>query len=263
MNFSGQINESLLSLPIIHPNWEGLPANVQAFSTTRAGGFSLAPYDNGLGGGGNNLGDHVGDDIKVVAQNREILNHFLPEDVRFLSQVHGTVVLDAAMLIDTSVGDAVFATEPNTVCGILTADCLPVLFADMKGKVVAAAHAGWRGLAAGVLQNTLAKMRDSGAEDIVAWMGPAIGPDEFEVGQDVLDAFRLSSRISEKFFKRRITQDKYLADIYALARYILVKEGVDKVYGGDRCTVTEKAQFYSYRRDGITGRMASLIWIAE
>ena len=127
MNFSGHINESLLSLPIIHPNWEGLPANVQAFSTTRAGGFSLAPYDNGLGGGGNNLGDHVGDDIKVVAQNREILNHFLPEDVRFLSQVHGTVVLDAATLIDTGVGDAVFTTEPNNVCGILTADCLPTI----------------------------------------------------------------------------------------------------------------------------------------
>ncbi|MCU6433484.1 peptidoglycan editing factor PgeF [Undibacterium sp. Jales W-56] len=263
MSFANQSASDLISLPIIHPDWEGVPAHVQGFSTTRAGGFSSAPYDDGQGGGGNNLGDHVGDSLASVVRNRERLNRFLPNDVTFLSQVHGTIVLDAATLAAGNVGDAVFTTRQNTVCAILTADCLPVLFSDGKARVVAAAHAGWRGLAAGVLQNTVTKMRAAGAADIIAWLGPAIGPDEFEVGQDVVDAFQLRTRTAEKFFKKKTEEGKYLADIYGLARYVLAKVGVDQVYGGDRCTVTEKGQFYSYRRDGVTGRMASLIWIAS
>ncbi|MFZ6845176.1 peptidoglycan editing factor PgeF [Undibacterium sp. RuTC16W] len=268
MSFSDQAGQSidqsvndLMSLPVIHPDWEGVPLHVQGFCTTRIGGFSKAPYDDGQGGGGNNLGDHVGDSPESVSRNRHMLNRFLPDDVTFLSQVHGTIVLDAATLCAGDNGDAVITTAPNMVCAVLTADCLPVLFSDDKGKVVAAAHAGWRGLAGGVLQNTVSKMRDAGADNIIAWMGPAIGPDEFEVGQDVVDAFQLRARTSEKFFKQKTEEGKYLADIYGLARYVLAKAGVNQVYGGDRCTVTEKGQFYSYRRDGVTGRMASLIWI--
>lgn len=251
--------------PVIMPDWQGVPDTVRAFCTTRVGGLSLAPYDGGNGRGGLNLGDHVGDEVQAVAGNRAILNSCLPSDVIFLSQVHGTMVCDADALCANAEADAVYARQSGKVCAVLTADCLPVLFSDSKGAVVAAAHAGWRGLAGGVLQNTVQEMRRAGAEQIIAWLGPAIGADRFEVGQDVVDAFDGCIKNPADCFRPKIVQGqapKYDADIYGLARRILATAGVADIYGGQYCTVKEVDRFYSYRRDGATGRMASLIWIA-
>jgi hypothetical protein len=167
-------------------------------------------------------------------------------------------------------GDASIAVLPGVVSAILTADCLPVLFADLDGKVVGAAHAGWRGLAGGVLQATVDAMRAAGAGEITAWLGPAIGPDAFEVGPDVLAAFEaalpegaaLEGEARECFRPYPGRPGKYLADIYLLARRLLARAGVTRIAGGDRCTATERGHFYSYRRDGAgSGRQASLIWI--
>ncbi|MBI3285971.1 MAG: peptidoglycan editing factor PgeF [Burkholderiales bacterium] len=253
-----------LPFPVIIPDWQGVPAHVHAFCTTRRGGFSAAPYDDGCGGGGFNLGDHVADDVVAVAANRTLLNRCLPTDVIFLSQVHGNIVVDAATIHQSVTADAVFTDRGAAVCAVLTADCLPVLFSDRSGHVVAAAHAGWRGLAGGVLQNTVAQMQKKGADEIVAWMGPAIGPAQFEVGQEVLDVFTAQMANAAECFVAKTAVGrtaKYNADIYGLAGRILAAAGVTQVYGGRHCTVTETGQFYSYRRDGVTGRMASLIWI--
>ncbi|MFZ6640456.1 peptidoglycan editing factor PgeF [Undibacterium sp. TC4M20W] len=257
----------LAPFPVVLPNWQHAPANVRAFTTTRHGGFSLGSYGDASGSAGLNLGDHVNDNLIAVKQNRDKLNRQLPSDVIFLSQVHGNIILNAADLIvgNANIGDAVFSTQAGQVCAVLTADCLPVLFTDVAGKVVAAAHAGWRGLAGGVLQNTVLAMRDKGAQEIIPWFGPAIGPQEFEVGRDVLDAFAAQIPDARAYFKVQARQDgteKYLADLYGLARKLLNDIGLDQVFGGDHCTVTEVAEFYSYRRDGVSGRMASLIWIA-
>ncbi len=254
---------------VIEPDWEGLPAHVRAFSTTRNGGVSLPPYGDARGGGGLNLGDHVGDAAMAVAANRRLVRDALPAallaDITWLSQVHGIIVCDAGASLDKTVADASSTGQKNVVCAVMTADCLPVLFSDREGKVVAAAHAGWRGLAAGVLENTVAHMRATGAGEIIAWLGPAIGPSQFEVGEDVLRAFApmlgASGGISAYFEPDQDKAGKYHANIYALARTVLARMGVQQVYGGKYCTVTEKDKFYSYRRDGVTGRMASLIWL--
>jgi YfiH family protein len=255
--------------PVILPLWPALPKSVHAFATTRFGGVSLGPFGNRNGLAGLNLGAHVGDDVRSVIRNREILDSYLPSPVRFMSQVHGNTVLDAALMQGVPIADACFTSRAAVVCAVLTADCLPVLLSDAQGVIVAAAHAGWRGLANGVLQETVKKMRRSGATEIIAWLGPAIGPAQFEVGQDVFDAFSKILKIKpEHFILRRSenkiinkSENKYLANMYALARTILSEVGVDRVDGGSYCTVAEPDQFYSYRRDGITGRMASLIWI--
>ncbi|MGK5027287.1 peptidoglycan editing factor PgeF [Janthinobacterium sp. RB2R34] len=258
----------MAALPFIVPHWPGLPANVSALSTTRAGGVSLAPYDDGQGGGGLNLGVHVSDDPGHVAQNRALLATVLPAQPAWLNQVHGVAVADAASLAGrVADADASVASEPGVVCLVMTADCLPVLFSSKDGQVVAAAHAGWRGLANGVLQRTVQAMRERGAVDILAWLGPAIGPRQFEVGPDVAQAFldgatdAAERQAFQNGFKAIAdTPCKYLADIYALGRLMLAREGVTQVAGGEYCTVSEAAQFYSYRRDGVTGRQASLIW---
>lgn len=251
--------------PVIVPDWPDVPARVQAFCTTRCGGVSSGPYGDLSGVAGFNLASHVGDTELAVSANRQLLNACLPSDVIFLSQVHGTIVVDGASLAEGVAADAVYTCQPGVVCAVLTADCLPVLFADEHGRVVAAAHAGWRGLAAGVLQNTVEKMRQGGAGRILAWMGPAIGADAFEVGADVLDAF--AGRVADpgRYFAVRpgTAGQKYLADIYGLARAILMDAGVSQVSGGGHCTVREADTFYSYRRDGVTGRMASLVWIGQ
>ena len=249
---------------LIFPDWIGAPPTIGAFSTERAGGTSLAPYDDGNGGGGLNFGSHTGDNPGNVRQNRALLRRLLPSEPVWLHQVHGNVVVDAAAIAlnVAPAADASFTDRPGVVCAVMTADCLPVLLCDMRGAVVGAAHAGWRGLAAGVLQNTVAAMRGAGAGDLLAWLGPAIGPRHFEVGSDVLAAFVAQDPRSAAAFRPLADQPgKYLADLYHLARSILANSGVGRIAGGSHCTVSEAVRFYSYRRDHETGRMATLIWI--
>jgi YfiH family protein len=255
----------------LRPEWPGLPGNIRALATTRRGGVSPEPYDDGQRGGGLNLGMHVGDQPHNVVLNRGILGSELPAEPVWLSQVHGVAVADADHVRpgDVPEADASIARGRQTVCAILTADCLPVLFCDTDGKVVGAAHAGWRGLAGGVLQATTRSMREAGAGQIMAWLGAAIGPTNFEVGNDVLQAFltlaldaAAEAEVRAAFVPIPARPGKYLANIYALARMLLLRDGVTSIAGGEYCTVSNSGRFYSYRRDGITGRQASLIWIA-
>jgi hypothetical protein len=247
---------------LIYPEWDEHVPHVGALSTTRHGGVSLPPYDDGAGGGGLNLGVHVGDQPDHVRRNRELLRTKLPAEPAWLTQVHGTTVIDAATAVDAPQADASVASRSGVVCAIQTADCLPVLFCALNGRAVGAAHAGWRGLAGGVLQNTVDRMRAMGADEIVAWLGPAIGPECFEVGTDVLDAFvSRDAAARTAFVPVADNPGKYVADIYALARRALGEAGIERVTGGGSCTVTDSGNFYSFRRDRTTGRMASLIWL--
>lgn len=243
------------ALPLLRPDWPA-PSNIHAFSTYRQGGVSLPPYDS------LNLGDHVGDDVQAVTDNRQRLltQARLPAKPLWLQQVHGNDVIDARHWTPAIPGDAIYSNQPERVCTVLTADCLPVLFTDRSGRQIAAAHAGWRGLLAGVLENTVARF-EGRRQDILAWLGPAIGPQQFEVGREVFEAFCERDNAANRAFQQR-NADHYLADIYLLARQRLAQAGVNAVFGGEHCTVTEADQFYSYRRDGNTGRMASLIWIS-
>lgn len=219
--------------------------------TTRAGGVSGAPWAS------LNLGDHVGDDPVDVAANRARLRQQLPAEPGWLKQVHSATAVEAgAGLLEA---DAAFTRRVETVCAVLTADCLPVLFCDRAGSVVAAAHAGWRGLAGGVLEASVAAMQVPPGE-IMAWMGAAIGPQAFEVGDDVRQTFIAQHPDAAEAFLQH-APGKWLADIYQLARIRLNHAGVLAVYGGGRCTFKETGSFFSYRRDGVTGRMASLIWL--
>jgi YfiH family protein len=247
----------------IFPEWLA-PGNVGALSTTRLGGVSSGPYGDVSGKEGLNLGAHVEDDPECVRMNRAKLRAVMPAEPAWLVQVHGNTVVDAATVSAPVEADASIATVPGVVCAIQTADCLPVLFCDIEGKAVGAAHAGWRGLASGVLENTIRRMRDAGAGDILAWLGPAIGPGRFEVGQDVYDAFTAHQPEAADAFKPIPgMQGKYLADIYLLARQRLATQGVTRISGGGFCTVSDAVRFYSFRRDRITGRMASLIWLKQ
>jgi YfiH family protein len=250
-------------MDVIVPDWTGVPANIGALATLRRGGVSGAPYDDGGGGGGLNLGLHVGDLPHHVRHNRMLLQAMLPAQPAWLSQVHGSMVVDAAHVTDDAPqADASVTTQQGVVCAIQSADCLPVLFCDRAGRVVGAAHAGWRGMASGVLQNTVARMRSAGADEIFAWMGPAIGPNRFEVGEDVLHAFAVVDSGTQSAFKPIAGRPgKFLADIYQLARMMLHKVEVRLVYGGGWCTMNDAQNFYSYRRDRITGRMAAMVWI--
>ena len=238
--------------PII-PDWPA-PARVKSLMTTREGGVSLASWAS------LNLGDHVGDDPAHVAANRARLRQTLPAEPGWLRQVHSARVVELGRESNPE-ADAAFTREPGQVCAVLTADCLPVLFCDRAGSVVAAAHAGWRGLADGVLEATVAAMRVVAPCDILAWMGAAIGPQAFEVGDEVKRIFVDRHPEAAAAFVPH-APGKWLADIYRLARIRLAHAGVQAVYGGGRCTFSEADRFYSYRRDGVTGRMASLIWLA-
>ena len=247
----------------IFPEWQA-PDNVGALSTTRRGGVSVGPYGDVTGHGGLNLGMHVEDDPERVVQNRVLLRAMLPSEPAWLTQVHGTTVVDAAQVSGLVEADAAIATEPGHVCVVQTADCLPVLFCDAAGKAVGAAHAGWRGLVSGVIENTIHRMRDAGANEIIAWLGPAIGPERFEVGQDVFDAFTgQNPKAVEAFKPIPALPGKYLADINLLARQRLADQGVVRIWGGTFCTVSDAERFYSFRRDRVTGRMASLIWLKQ
>lgn len=241
-------------ISLITPEWV-LPAGVKAISTTRNGGVSIAPYDT------LNLGDHVGDDPQSVLNNRQRLAKHLmlsDDDIIWLEQVHGVNVLTLDHQPPTSYkADASYTNIPRKACAIMTADCLPVLFCSLAGNEVAAAHAGWRGLQAGVLEQTIQRFKAE-PKNIMAWLGPSIGPEQFEVGPEVREAFMDVNPEAEAAFKAR--DNKYLADIYLLARQRLNSLGVQKIYGGNFCTVSQSELFFSYRREKQTGRMASLIW---
>lgn len=237
---------------MIGPDWPA-PARVRSLMTTRSGGVSPAPW-NSL-----NLGDHVGDDPARVAANRTRLRAQLPAEPGWLRQVHSARVVELGGA--PAEADASFTRAAGQVCAVLTADCLPVLFCDRAGSVVAAAHAGWRGLADGVLEATVAAMQVPRAE-ILAWLGAAIGPQAFEVGDEVREAFVSRHPEAATAFVAQPSPGKWLADIYRLARVRLNHLGVDAIHGGGRCTFSETERFYSYRREGVTGRMASLIWLA-
>ncbi|MFA9275091.1 MAG: peptidoglycan editing factor PgeF [Candidatus Aquirickettsiella gammari] len=256
------IQDDDTGLVLIKPDWPDCPANVRAYSSTRIGGVSLSPYGDLDGDGGLNLGDHVGDDIDAVRMNRSCVSDLFPGSVTFLSQIHGTLAVDAVSLQGGMPvqADASFTNSPKIACAVLTADCLPVLLASTDGLIVAAVHAGWRGLAAGVIEETVQQMRNKGAQEITAWLGPAIGSAAFEVGADVLDVFTQKMPQLSDNFKALDGGAKFLADIYGLARTILHSLAIVNVSGGDYCTFTQDELFYSYRRDGVTGRMASWIW---
>lgn len=240
------------SIDYLTPDWDA-PASVHAVSTTRHGGVSKGAWQ------GLNLALHVEDDSADVAVNRQVLRNALnlPAEPYWLTQVHGNLVLDASRASDC-VADAAFSSHPGDVCAVMTADCLPVLFCNRTGDKVAAAHAGWRGLAAGVLEASLAKF--SPGDEVLAWLGPAIGPAAFEVGNDVRATFVQDQADAESAFVEN-RPGHWLADIYVLARLRLQRAGVDTITGGNFCTYSDPDRFYSFRRDKITGRMASLIWI--
>jgi len=250
-----------MSLPTLAVDWPDLPLSVGVLTTTRQGGVSGAPYDDGVGGGGLNLGTHVGDGADIVARNRALLRQQLPSEPLWLTQVHGTGVIHADMSPTSTEADACITAQPEQVCAIMTADCMPVLLADSRAQVVGAAHAGWRGMASGVLQATVNAMRERGADQIVAWLGPGIGPNAFEVGQDVLQAFEPWATGHSAFKAIEARPGKLFADLPALAKVILASVGVSNVAGGQHCTLSDPARFYSFRRDRITGRMATMIWI--
>lgn len=233
------------------PDWPA-PARVKACVTTRAGGVSLAPFDS------LNLGDHVEDSLEAVLENRRRLSEAFDIQPAWLRQVHGTRVVEADPG-RTVEADGSWTSTAGIACTAMTADCLPALFCDRAGTRVAAAHAGWRGLAAGVLEAAFESL-DSAPEDVLVWLGPAIGPQAFEVGPEVREVFMQQLRATAEAFVPSHNPGKYLADIYQLARLRLVARGVSAVYGGGLCTVTDP-RFFSYRRSPRTGRFASLIWL--
>lgn len=241
------------SVSWITPDWPA-PAKVQAVSTTRLGGSSTGCWQSF------NLGRYSGDKEQQVLKHRRMLAEELATQPSWLHQQHGIDVLqlEGQSSHQEPEVDAAVTEKTGLACTVLSADCLPVLLCDRKATVVAAAHAGWRGLAAGVLENTVTTMKRPGAE-LMAWMGPAIGPDHFEVGEEVRTAFLAWGEEAEQAFKPN--GRAWMADLYTLARLRLKRLGIHGIYGGDCCTYSDETRFFSYRRDGVTGRMASLIWL--
>ncbi len=236
----------------IYPDWPA-PANVKALQTTRLGGVSAAPYDS------LNLGLHVGDDPVRVNRNRQLLAPFMPSEPVWLEQVHGVAVANADAAACRVTADACVARQRGSVCVVMTADCLPVLLCDEGGTVVGAAHAGWRGLCEGVIEATVKEMGVA-PNKLLAWLGPAIGPESFEVGAEVREAFMAHDAKAAEAFRPH-GEGKYLAEIYALARQRLNTLGISRVSGGTLCTHCQQDRFFSYRRDGVTGRMGTFIWL--
>ncbi|MGB0845493.1 MAG: peptidoglycan editing factor PgeF [Thiolinea sp.] len=245
------------------PDWPA-PEGINAVCTTRCGGVSTAPFDS------LNLGDHVADAPEAVVENRRILREALqlPAEPLWLEQVHGTDVhcIDGSAVQieganrDIPSADASAVFIENQIAVVMTADCLPVLFCDQAGTRVAAAHAGWRGLCNGVLEQTVTQLACE-PENLMAWLGPAIGPEVFEVGAEVREAFIQHDAQASQAFKAGVEESKFLADIYLLARQRLQAIGINQIYGGNFCTLTDSDRFFSYRREARTGRMASLIWM--
>jgi polyphenol oxidase len=249
-----------VSVSWLEPEWP-VPPGVRALSTFRSGGVSTAHYAS------LNLGDHVGDSAAAVDENRRRLKAAagLPAEPAWLTQVHGTNVvdLDAAAELGASgpvgAADAAFTRRRGRVCAILTADCLPIVLAADSGDLVAAAHAGWRGLAGGVIESTVRALSVA-PERLMAWLGPAIGPEHFEVGAEVREAVLAGDSGADAAFAVN-ARGRYMADLSGLARRRLASLGVSRIYGGGHCTYADKDRYFSHRRDGVTGRQATLIWL--
>ncbi|NOH56287.1 peptidoglycan editing factor PgeF [Vibrio coralliilyticus] len=242
-------------MDMIIPNWPA-PSNVKAFASTRQQGFSSGVYQ------GLNLGAHVGDELAIVEKNRQWLTQQsqLPTAPIWLNQTHSTVVLEADKPTQNVLdADGLFTQQAGVVCSAMTADCLPVLLTNTTGTQVAAVHAGWRGLADGIVENAVAKFDGQ----VMAWIGPAIGASAFEVGQDVLDAFVSFDSEAKKAFVPREKPGKWLADMSMLVTQRLNKVGVTDVYYSELCTYLDPERFFSYRRDGATGRQATFIWMEK
>jgi YfiH family protein len=257
--------QTINGLRLLLPNWSA-PPQIRAFCTTRAGGVSKVPFDS------LNLGRYVNDEVAAVSENRTRVVALLPAEPVWLKQVHGTRVWDADLAHAEGIieADAAVTTKPNTVLTVMAADCLPVLITGPEGKVIGAAHAGWRGLVDGVLENTVdamqAKIGLSDAGQYRAWLGPAIGPRAFEVGEEVRAAFHEHAQKhglpspSEAFIAVDKKPGKYWANLYQLARQRLLSKGLIHVYGGEFCTVRDQTDFFSHRRDGLSGRFAAFMW---
>lgn len=241
---------------ILKPDWPA-PINIRAYTTLRTGGISAPPYNTF------NLAGHVGDDEKYVQANRELLKNKLnlPDEPIWLEQTHSTIVLPAIPANRNQKADATFSNQTGQVCVVMTADCLPILLCQRDGSCVAAIHAGWRGLADGIIEKTLQAMNPSSV-DILAWLGPAIGPAVYEIGEEVRQRFIEQDPDAESAFIPSEHAGRWLGNLYELATLRLNKQGIFAIYGGEYCTYSDKDYFFSYRRDGQqTGRMASLIWI--
>ncbi|MES9832205.1 MAG: peptidoglycan editing factor PgeF [Candidatus Thiodiazotropha sp. LLP2] len=241
-------------IELIQPDWPA-PANVRACTTTRIGGVSQGSFDS------LNLATHVGDDPAAVTHNRrELFSECgFPSEPFWLNQIHGCKIADSYQDQPGCEADGAVTANTGVVCAVLTADCLPLLLTDTQGREVAAVHAGWRGLAAGIIEQAISRMQ-ARPESILAWMGPAIGATAFEVGEEVRQTFIADADGDKQGFKQG-RPGHWWADIYLLARLRMERAGVGFISGGDYCTVTDRERFYSYRRDGMTGRMASLIWL--
>jgi YfiH family protein len=241
----------------LKPNWPA-PSYVKACTTLRTGGVSQPPFDQF------NLAEHVGDNPEHVKANRELLkkNLNLPNEPVWINQTHSSIIVEALPKSAETVADASFSSSKNQICVILTADCLPILICHRSGSHVAAVHAGWRGLANGIIENTLDTLRLPN-DELLVWLGPAISPANYEVGEEVRTQFVIHNPEATYAFLPSPNK-RWLANLYALARIRLLKLGVTSIYGGDYCTYADPTRFYSYRRDGNkTGRMASLIWIGD
>ncbi len=238
----------------VSPDWPA-PSNVRAAATFRTGGVSPRPFDE------LNLASHVGDSAEAVAENRRILRAALrlPGEPAWLDQAHTDSVVEAGSDSRPPRADASVARKAGVVCAVMTADCLPVLFCSREGDRVAAAHAGWRGLAAGILDNTVGALGVPG-QDLIAWLGPAISQPAFEVGDEVRIAFLAKDAGAAAAFAPN-SRGRWQCDLYELARRNLAALGVHRIYGGNYCTYTDEHRFFSYRRDGQCGRMATLIWL--
>ncbi|MCG9583785.1 peptidoglycan editing factor PgeF [Vibrio tubiashii] len=240
-------------MDLIVPNWPAAK-QIKAFASTRCDGFSIGVYQ------GLNLGTHVGDELAKVEQNRQWLTEQanMPSAPVWLNQTHSTVVEEVnAPTSQVLNADGVFTSTTNVVCSAMTADCLPVLLTNVQGTQIAAVHAGWRGLANGIVENAVEKFDG----EVMAWIGPAIGAQVFEVGKDVVDAFVSVEAKAMAAFTPRMQEGKWLADMNQLVTQRLQRAGVNQVYYSELCTFEDAERFYSYRRDGVTGRQATFIWI--
>lgn len=241
-------------LQFLRPGWPA-PANVRAATTMRADGASAAPYAS------LNLGDHVGDRISAVTENRRRMRAALdlPSEPVWLKQVHGIHVVDAATVSAGTTADGAYTANGGVVCAILTADCLPIFICNRAGTEVALLHAGWRGLVNGIIAKGLERFR-APATELLVWLGPAIGPAAYEVGEELRQIFVAHDANAAEIFRPGV-RGKWYMDLYAAARQRLIAQGVRVISGGDYCTASQENLFFSHRRDGVTGRMASLIWL--